>query len=321
MLIIVMALGLVSACLLAWTALGAAAIARRHPPTGRFVPVTGGRLHVVDQGPRDAPPHRTVVLLHGATGNLKDLLLPLGEPLVAAGFRVIAIDRPGLGWSDRPGGKAEASPARQAALIAEAMGELGIPRALVVGYSLAGTVATSLAMDHPHRVAGLQLLCPVSHPWPGGIDWYYRLAAMPALGAVFSWLLPLPVGTLQMPMSIRSVFAPNAPPTAYAERAAIPLILRPQAFRANGEDVAALFAHASERAGQYGRIACPVAIITGLDDRTVWPGIHTFWLGREIPDCTVDLMPGVGHMPHHQHPDKVVESLETLAGRASRHGS
>ena len=96
-----------------------APIEHAHPPTGRFVEVDGGRLHLVELGPAGAPP---VVLLHGASGNLGDMRLALGERL-ARSHRVILIDRPGHGWSDRPGGSADASPARQAALIHQALEE------------------------------------------------------------------------------------------------------------------------------------------------------------------------------------------------------
>src|SRR5437879_10269336 len=97
------------------TALGTASLERVHRPAGRFVPVTGGRLHVVEIGPPGGDP--PVVLLHGASGNLEDQRLTLGHAL-AQRRRVILIDRPGHGFSDRPGGAADASPRRQAALIA-----------------------------------------------------------------------------------------------------------------------------------------------------------------------------------------------------------
>ncbi len=66
---------------------------------------------MLELGPPDGTP---VVLLHGASGNLHDMRIALGDRL-AAHDRVILIDRPGHGWSDRPGGAADARPARQAA--------------------------------------------------------------------------------------------------------------------------------------------------------------------------------------------------------------
>jgi hypothetical protein len=106
-------------------------IEQAHPPAGRFVEVSGGRLHLVELGPANGAP---VVLFHGASGNLEDMRLALGDKL-AERHRVILVDRPGHGWSERPGGSADASPARQAALIHEALQRIGVRRAVIVGHS------------------------------------------------------------------------------------------------------------------------------------------------------------------------------------------
>ena len=88
-----------------WRRLSARSLIERHyPPAGRFVEVDGGRLHVLELGAEnDGVP---IVLLHGASGNLQDMRLGLGERL-AAQHRVILIDRPGHGWSARFGGDEE----------------------------------------------------------------------------------------------------------------------------------------------------------------------------------------------------------------------
>ena len=91
--------------ILAAVLLGAAAftwwqsgvIAKSFPPTGAFVDLGGGtRVHYTERRPI-GPPLDTVVLLHGASGNQADVMLPLGDRLAAAGFRVLAPDRPGHG--------------------------------------------------------------------------------------------------------------------------------------------------------------------------------------------------------------------------------
>ena len=109
-----------------FTVASVGAIERAHPPSGRFIEVEGGRLHLVELGRADA---QTIVLLHGAAVNHGDMRLALGDRL-AAHYRVILIDRPGHGWSERPGGSADASPARQAKLIHQALTKIGISRAI-----------------------------------------------------------------------------------------------------------------------------------------------------------------------------------------------
>jgi pimeloyl-ACP methyl ester carboxylesterase len=84
------------------TQAGVVAVQRAYPAQGRMIGVTGAALHVLDIGPRDtiSPP---IVMLHGASSNLETMRRPLGD-LLAKNHRVILVDRPGHGWSDRPGG-------------------------------------------------------------------------------------------------------------------------------------------------------------------------------------------------------------------------
>jgi pimeloyl-ACP methyl ester carboxylesterase len=308
-------LALVVAGLVAWTWIVAARALSRHPPNGVFVQVAGGRLHARDMGPRDAPAHRTIVMIHGASCNLMALTVPLAEPLVAAGFRVIAIDRPGHGHSDRPGGRADASPARQAALIAEAMAALGAPEAIVLAHSFAGAIGTTLAMDRPERVKGLLLIAPVTHPWPGGITWYYHPGSWPLVDLIFSNTLPVAGFAMTARAGIDGVFRPQPAPHDYIEATALRLMLRPHNFRANAQDVAGLAAHVAERAGRYGEIRQPTVVISGDADTVVLTSIHTAALSRELPDVKAVVLPGVGHVPHHADTVRVVAEARALSDR------
>ncbi|MGL4637357.1 MAG: alpha/beta fold hydrolase [Beijerinckiaceae bacterium] len=297
-----------------WTQIAVARIASQHPPKGIFVPVTGGQLHLRDIGPRDAPPERTLVFLHGASSNHLALTSPLAERL-QEGFRIIAIDRPGHGHSDRPGGRADASPSRQAALIDEALAALGVEKAILVAHSFAGAIATSYAMDIPERVAGLVLLGPATHPWPGGIAWYYHPASLPVIGPAFANLLPVAGAALSMEKALEGVFSPKPVPAGYIENTALRLTLRPASFLANAQDVSALLDHVRTRAGRYGAIKVPVTVISGDSDLTVSSVIHTAALGREIPQARIVMLKGVGHVPHESDPELVVAEINALSDR------
>jgi pimeloyl-ACP methyl ester carboxylesterase len=110
--------------LYAWT------IERRFPPTGRFIEVEGCRIHYREESPEGIPPRGTIVILHGASSNLVESMLGMGAAL-SQRYRVIAIDRPGHGWSERKAGLGEAKPARQAALVADALRKLNVRNAVV----------------------------------------------------------------------------------------------------------------------------------------------------------------------------------------------
>jgi pimeloyl-ACP methyl ester carboxylesterase len=293
------------------TAIGTVMIERQYPPEGRFVDVTGGRLHVLERGKPDAP---VVVLLHGASGNLLDMNVALGA-LLAARYRVIMIDRPGHGWSDRPGADDDASPARQAALIAQVLEKLGVARAILVGVSWSGALATSYALTFPERVVGLVLLAPVSHPWPGGIAWHYRLASMPALGPLFVHTALMPFAYPMMDRLARAAFAPQPMPDGYPEHAGLPLALRPNEFLANARDVADLKANVTLQAHRYGEIHAPAVIIAGDRDTTVSPDIHSKTLAAAMPNAKLVILPGVGHIIHHAMAQLVIGEIDAMAAR------
>jgi pimeloyl-ACP methyl ester carboxylesterase len=224
-------------------------------------------------------------------------------------------DRPGHGWSEREADNA--SPARQAAMVAEALERLDVGRAIVVAHSFAGSVATALALEDPGRVAGLVLIAPVLYPWSTGIAWYYSLAATPIVGPLFAHTLVVPVGSLLMQPVARTVFAPQEAPTDYAERAAIALVLRPETFLANARDVAGLNAFVTRQAPRYASIKAPTVIITGDRDTVVSPDIHARAFAAKLPQSKLVVLEGVGHMPHHVASDRVVAAIDELATEAT----
>ncbi len=201
--------------LAAITQVGVFLIERSHAPGGRMIDVTGGRLHVVELGQQNSS-SLPIVLIHGASSNLESMRQPLGD-LLARNHRVILIDRPGHGWSTREA-LSSSTPAIQARMIDEALGKLGIDRALIVGHSWGGAVVAAMAVEHPSRVAGLVLLAAVTHPWPGGVAWYHNLGATPVLGPLFAHTLALPAGALMINPGARGAFLPQAMPDELCAR-------------------------------------------------------------------------------------------------------
>ena len=70
---------------------------RRNPPIGRFIVVDGVRLHYVERGKG-----RPLVLIHGNGTMIQDFDSSGLVDAAAKTYRVIAFDRPGFGYSDRP---------------------------------------------------------------------------------------------------------------------------------------------------------------------------------------------------------------------------
>lgn len=291
----------------AWTAFRARAIEAAYPPAGVFVDTRAGRLHLTDAGAGD----QATLFLHGASGNLRVWRSAFGDRLDRLG-RVILVDRPGHGFSEREAGRAAASLAYQAGAMADALDALGVARATVAAHSWAGALAMRMALDFPDRVSGLVLLAPATHPWPGGVSWYYGVAARPVLGRLFVWTLTLPAGEIWMRQGVRGVFAPQPINDDYAHDAAIPLLLRPSQFKANAEDCAALLAEITGQAPRYGEIACPLTVISGDADEVVWTHLHSEGLKRDVASTRLIVLPGVGHAPHHADPDLVIAEIARM---------
>jgi pimeloyl-ACP methyl ester carboxylesterase len=106
----------------------------------------------------------TVLALHGL-GGTKGSFLPT-EAAMTPQFRVVAVDLPGFGDSDKPIG-APYDPGFFAGAAIDLLDALGIDRAHVIGNSLGGRIALELGLRHPERVGRLGLLAP-SLAWRRG---------------------------------------------------------------------------------------------------------------------------------------------------------
>ncbi|GAB4359890.1 MAG: alpha/beta hydrolase [Oricola sp.] len=300
------------AALAVFTRIAVWRIERRHPPVGSFATVNGTRLHYVFEPAGEKAELPPVVFLHGASGNLVDQMLAFRDRL-AGRADMVFVDRPGHGWSSR-GPKSNELPDGQAATVAALLDRLGIRKAIVVGHSFGGVIAASFALNHPERTAGILFLAPVSHPWPGGVDWYYNLTPMPVIGRLFSETLVMPLGLLRLERGTRAVFSPNRPPDHFVRRTGVALVLRPWHFRFNATDVAHLLDYVTRTAPRYREITAPAVIVTGDGDTIVLPRVHSLGLARDLANAELVWVKNLGHKPDYVATGLAVAALEKLAG-------
>jgi pimeloyl-ACP methyl ester carboxylesterase len=154
-----------------------------HSEHSQFVDVDGVRVHFQEAGDPKAP---ALVLIHGfASSTLvwSKVFLLLAE----AGYRVIAPDLMGFGYSGKPKNGEYTIPG-QAKLLTRLLDSLSIPRAIFVGSSYGGAVAATCALDYPHRVEKLVLVGTVSNNRPLGFN-LMRVFSSPLVGDLVSPLL------------------------------------------------------------------------------------------------------------------------------------
>lgn len=281
-----------------------ARVHKDHPASGKLVRVNGADVHVLTAG--DAGP--VVLMIHGASANAREFEWTLA-PELARTHRVLMVDRPGHGHSQRLRDGETLGVQAAGALKALAPGE----KAIIVGHSFGGAVSLRLALDHPELVEAMVLLAPVSHDWgSGGGAWYNDYVAHPVIGPPFAQLLPI-VGPTQVKQGIDEVFSPNPAPDEYYEKSAVGLLFRPLQFRANALDVTALREEMARQQGRYPSIEVPVVVFSGAQDTVISPKLHVGRLKHEIDGLELVPLAQGGHMPHHAYDDEVIAAIRRLS--------
>ena len=254
--------------------------------------IDGTRLRIVDSGRGTA-----VVFLHGFGASMYSWrnMLP---PVAAAGYRVIAIDNRGFGFSDKPAhGYRNADYAR---LIVALLDSLHISSAVLVGHSMGGAIAAEVALTHPDRVRGLVLIDAAGYGvrWPGVL----KAARLRIIGAVVTrfrsrWITARILrSTYADPRKVTEAdvdqyYAP-VPEPDYGR--ALRVVLREFRF--------------DTLVGRLGGLRTPTLVVWGDADR--WTPVRDGGrLARELPRGAFVVVAGTGHAAAEESADEVIRLL------------
>ncbi|MFN3822802.1 MAG: alpha/beta fold hydrolase [Pseudorhodobacter sp.] len=278
------------------------------PPLGQFVEVEGARVHalVMGQGP-------DLVLIHGAGGNLRDFTMGFAQDL-ARDYRVIAFDRPGLGYSD-PMPDDGVNVLLQTDRLRAAADVLGVRDPIVLGHSYGGAVALAWALRAPDGPRGLVLVAAASMPFPGGLGAWYQVNSSRVGSALLGPFITAFASDAQIDGSVEGVFAPDPAPPGYADHIGARLTIRRDTMRRNARQVMGLKPNLIAMEPNYPRLTLPVEILHGTADTTVPARIHAIPLSERLPDARLTLIEGAGHMPHHIHPDTLRAAIDRINAR------
>lgn len=279
------------------------------PSTGRLIPTHSGGVFVQQKGPADGVP---VVLFHG-TAAWSELWRRTIDTLAAAGFNVIALDLPPFGFSDRPGGYTRHE---QAARVNDVLDQLRVGPAIIVGHSFGAGAATELAMRSQQRARGLVL-----------VDAALGLTEPPSDAPGFlapKWVREILVSlTITNPLATKALLRSLIAKKERALPEYVEILQRPTVLRNSTADIADwlhYFAGSDRTAlsanrGAYEQMKIPVVIIWG-DKDTVTPIEQARDLGTLLPQSTLTLLPGLGHIPQIEDPDMfnlaLLKALGTL---------
>lgn len=276
------------------------------PPETSLISTPNGKVAVTLSGP---PNGQRVLLVHGTaawSGFWKDV----ATHLAGRGYRVIAVDLPPFGWSDHDP-QARYDRATQAARLAAVLRSVGGQPATVVGHSFGAGAAAELALRHPDRVGRLILvdaaLGELDRGEDSGAARLMRFGPMAQLTTSATVTNPAATGPL-----LRSMIEHKDQADQW-----LGVLRQPMAREGTTSSYAAWLPHLFEwRAGELSRtseglkaIVVPVAIIWGGSD-----SVTPLDQGRRIATLTragsIQILPGVGHIPHIEDPTAFLRALD-----------
>ncbi len=275
-----------------------------HSDHSRFVEVDGIRVHYQEAGDPSAPP---LILIHGFASSTL-VWSKVFLRLAAAGFRVIAIDMLGYGYSGKPRNGEYTIPG-QAKLLLGLLDQLGIERATLVGSSYGGAVAATCALDYPERVERLVMVGAVNNNRPLNFK-LMRVFSSPLFGDVVS---PLLIGSRRL-LRRRMKRVYDRHDWVLDERR---VEARHLPLRAAGTQRAMIRTVRSWNADRISRdahlINKPTLLIWGENDREI-PVADGEHLHEQIPGSRLIVFLDCGHIPHEEYPEEFTNVVVDFCG-------
>jgi pimeloyl-ACP methyl ester carboxylesterase len=252
--------------------------------------------------------------VHGLAGQLQHMTYKLAGSL-SDRYRVVCVDRPGCGYSERrPGTSARLS--AQADTIAGLIRALRLDRPVVLGHSLGGAVALATALGHPDCVGGLALVAPLTHPQPDPPAALRHLAvASPLVRKIIAWTLATPMAMRFGSKALVDVFGPTNPPLDFGTRGGALLGLRPSAFYGASCDITAVNEDLPGMVERYPTLRLPVGILYGAGDRILDPKVQGEPMVGKVEGLTLEQIEGEGHMLPLVATEQTARFVDAVAAR------
>lgn len=270
-------------------------------PGGRILELRGGDMQVVDRGPRDGSP---IVLLHCFTCAIDwwDRMMPRLERR----HRVVAVDLLGHGGSEKPDTSYPIE--RQADVVAEALGALGVRDATVVGHSLGGAVSVALAERSPRLVDRL-VIVDTTAGGEADLGLLAKLTFTPVLGEAL-WRVKTDFATRK---GLEVAFAPGFDvPDSFVEDV--------NRMTFSSYDSADSSDYSKERSlgARVEATGKPLLVIMGDEEQIIDdPLAMLARYAREAPGTVTELIRGVGHSPNVEKPARTAAIVLAFASKKS----
>ena len=265
----------------------------------RWIDGGGWRARCIEAGDPGAPP---VIMLPG--WGCTAYTFRRNVPAIAAGgWRVVIVEPPGQGWSDKPKEPGAYTLTSLARNVVEVLDRLQIESAPLIGQSMGGRIALQAALDSPGRVQRLALWSPVGF---GSTRLVYLGALLPARLAP---VLRRIVGPSLVRQALEIIYGRGRHPSDDDVRQYSAPIPAEGFVRAQIELLRNVRWDALPMA-DVSRLTLPIVIVTGTADALV-PFRCLADAAESLPNGSLYVVEGAGHASNETHPDDV--NRETLA--------
>ena len=123
------------------------------------------------------------------------------------------------------------------------------------------------------------------------------------------------MGEAMAPRMIAKMFAPQDVPARFEREFPVGLMVRPSQIRASSKDATHMIPDALAMSDRYGDLDCPIAVLSGDDDKVVDFTEHALRFHAAVPGSVLDVFPGAGHMIHHVDPARVLRAASAMTLR------
>lgn len=274
-----------------------------------YIEVDNTRVRYVEAG--SGP---VVVMIHGNAGSIDDFDLK-AFGLLCRDHRVIALDRPGHGKSERSNGS-KSSLTGQTRLIHDAVGQLGVTRPVIVGHSWGGSLALAYAVDFPNDVSAIVLLAPAAYEDGGGDEFMRGLIKTPVIGDMTLFVGRVFLGKHVLKKELNKAFYPDSVPDEYLDKAASTWLGHKQA-KAFIDDEYSLNKDLNRISKHYHNIKIPVVIVTGDQDKVVVANDNAYRLKKTIAQSQMIELKNTGHQIPQTHPESVTDAVNMIQKSAA----
>jgi len=278
-------------------------------PREYYLNVENTRVRYVEAGAGSV-----IVMIHGNAGSVDDFdFKSLG--MLCRDHRVIAVDRPGHGKSDRPNGS-DATLEFQTRLLHETLSRLGVTHPLLVGHSWGGSLALAYAVEYPGELSAIVLLAPAAYS-DGGADQFMRaVVKTPVVGDVSITLGRVIFGKHLLKKELEKAFYPDNVPEEYLRHASSSW-LRHKQLRAYLEDEYSLDKDLEKISKHYSEIRIPVVIVTGDHDKVVSAKQNAYRLKTSIAQSQLLELKNTVHQVPQTHPESIYNALTLISNSSS----